>query len=96
MADAGVGKSSMLMRFTDEDFSKECETTVGVEFVSKTVELEGLPIKLQIWDTVTVGLSRPDRRLSSRSLDRTIAAPSAALWSTTCPTVLPSRTSRSG
>ena len=42
----------MLMRFTDEDFNKECETTVGVEFVSKTIEIEDMPIKLQIWDTV--------------------------------------------
>ena len=48
----GVGKSSIVMQFLHEEFRPDCETTIGVEFASKTLLLDQLPIKLQIWDTV--------------------------------------------
>lgn len=40
------------MQFLHEEFRPDCETTIGVEFASKTLLLDQLPIKLQIWDTV--------------------------------------------
>lgn len=62
LGDSGVGKSSTLLRYLNQDFKPHHYSTVGVEFGSKTVdyhhlELRDIPtyenkkIKLQIWDT---------------------------------------------
>jgi len=48
---SGVGKSSLLMQFTDSVFEAKMETTVGVEFGVKILNIAGAKIKLQIWDT---------------------------------------------
>jgi hypothetical protein len=47
------GKSSLLLRFTDDDFLTEDETsaTIGVDFKVKTLEVDGKRYKLSIWDT---------------------------------------------
>ena len=42
----GVGKSSMLMRLTENDFKEDYEVTVGVEFGSFLVQIEDKIIKL--------------------------------------------------
>ncbi|XP_051879468.1 ras-related protein Rab-12 [Pristis pectinata] len=47
----GVGKTSLMERFTDDTFSEACKSTVGVDFKIKTIELRGKKIRLQIWDT---------------------------------------------
>ncbi|XP_062375439.1 ras-related protein Rab-12 [Sardina pilchardus] len=47
----GVGKTSLMERFTDDTFCTACKSTVGVDFKIKTVELRGKKIRLQIWDT---------------------------------------------
>jgi GTPase SAR1 family protein len=36
----GVGKSSLLLRFTTDNFKKEYNVTIGLEFGSKKIELE--------------------------------------------------------
>jgi len=42
-----VGKSSLLLRFTTNDFKKEYNVTIGLEFGSKKIELEkGLVVNL--------------------------------------------------
>lgn len=45
------GKSSLLLRFTDDDFLSEEETTatIGVDFRTKAVEVDGQRYKLSIW-----------------------------------------------
>ncbi|KAI3908319.1 hypothetical protein MKX01_027341 [Papaver californicum] len=48
---AGVGKSCLLLRFSDDSFTTSFITTIGIDFKIRTVELEGKRIKLQIWDT---------------------------------------------
>uniref|UniRef100_A0A8C4QDP0 Uncharacterized protein n=1 Tax=Eptatretus burgeri TaxID=7764 RepID=A0A8C4QDP0_EPTBU len=48
---AGVGKSSLLLRFADNVFSGSHITTIGVDFKIRTVEIGGEKVKLQIWDT---------------------------------------------
>lgn len=45
----GVGKTSLMERFTDDTFCEACKSTVGVDFKIKTVELRGKKIRLQIW-----------------------------------------------
>lgn len=45
----GVGKSCLLLQFTDHTFYSEHDLTIGVEFGTRVLELEGKQIKLQIW-----------------------------------------------
>jgi Ras-related protein Rab-2A len=47
-----VGKSCLLLQFTDKRFQPVHDLTIGVEFGSRTVNIEGNQVKLQIWDTV--------------------------------------------
>lgn len=47
----GVGKSCLLLRFSDDSFTPSFITTIGIDFKIRTIELEGKRIKLQIWDT---------------------------------------------
>lgn len=49
--DSGVGKSNLLSRFTRNEFSLESRSTIGVEFSTKEVQVDGKTIKVQIWDT---------------------------------------------
>ncbi|KAI0823580.1 ras-domain-containing protein [Trametes gibbosa] len=51
--DAAVGKSSMLVRLTDQRFLANPDPTLGVEFGSKliTIPEENKIVKLQCWDT---------------------------------------------
>jgi Ras-related protein Rab-8A len=47
----GVGKSSMLLRFADDAFNETYINTIGIDFKTRLVDLEGKRVKLQIWDT---------------------------------------------
>ena len=48
----GVGKSCLLLQFTDKRFQPVHDLTIGVEFGARMINIEGKQIKLQIWDTV--------------------------------------------
>ncbi|BAT86714.1 hypothetical protein LR48_Vigan09g276300 [Vigna angularis] len=51
IGDSGVGKSNLLSRFTRNEFCLESKSTIGVEFATRTLEVEGRSVKAQIWDT---------------------------------------------
>ncbi|KAI9341519.1 putative ras family domain-containing protein [Zopfochytrium polystomum] len=51
IGDSGVGKSNLLARFTRNEFSFESKSTIGVEFATRSVQVDGKTIKAQIWDT---------------------------------------------
>lgn len=51
IGDSGVGKSALLNRYCDDFYSDNYISTIGVDFKVKTIEVNGLTIKLQIWDT---------------------------------------------
>ena len=51
IGESGVGKTCILLRFTDDSFTANHLTTIGIDFKIKIIELEGKVIKLQIWDT---------------------------------------------
>jgi Ras-related protein Rab-14 len=51
IGDMGVGKSCLLHQFTEKKFMADCPHTIGVEFGTRIIEVNGQKIKLQIWDT---------------------------------------------
>ncbi|KAI7820097.1 small GTPase superfamily, partial [Kickxella alabastrina] len=51
IGDSGVGKSCLLLRFSDDQFTPSFITTIGIDFKIRTIEVDGKRIKLQIWDT---------------------------------------------
>jgi len=51
IGDTGVGKSCLLLQFTDKRFHPAHDLTIGVEFGARLINIEGKEIKLQIWDT---------------------------------------------
>lgn len=40
IGDSGVGKSNLLSRFTTDEFNIESKSTIGVEFATRTLEVE--------------------------------------------------------
>ena len=57
LGDSGVGKTSLMMRFTDQTFSSTFVSTVGIDFKYKVVNIvptgasKAVPIRLELWDT---------------------------------------------
>ena len=52
IGDTGVGKSNLLSRFTRNEFTYDSKTTIGVEFATKNIPVDGNKVvKAQIWDT---------------------------------------------
>lgn len=51
IGDSSVGKSSLLLRFTDNKYQDSYISTIGVDFKVKTMNINDQVIKLQIWDT---------------------------------------------
>ncbi|KAJ3451806.1 ras and ef-hand domain-containing protein [Anaeramoeba flamelloides] len=51
IGDGGVGKSCLMLRFTEDSFPTTYMSTVGVDFKVTTIEVDGIRSKLQIWDT---------------------------------------------
>eukprot|EP00794_Sanderia_malayensis_P003758 gene3758-4280_t len=51
IGESAVGKSSLLIRFTDDTFDPDIGPTIGVDFKVKTIKIDGNTTKLAIWDT---------------------------------------------
>eukprot|EP00298_Acanthocystis_sp_HF-20_P019850 c24310_g1_i1.p1 GENE.c24310_g1_i1~~c24310_g1_i1.p1 ORF type:complete len:201 (-),score=70.43 c24310_g1_i1:89-691(-) len=51
VGDSAVGKSSLLLRFSDNSFTPSFITTIGIDFKIRTIDADGKRIKLQVWDT---------------------------------------------
>ena len=52
VGDSSVGKSCLLLQFTDQRFKAAHDLTIGVEFGSRTIQVDpNNSVKLQIWDT---------------------------------------------
>ncbi|WVZ55575.1 hypothetical protein U9M48_006216, partial [Paspalum notatum var. saurae] len=66
IGDAGVGKSCLMLQFTDQWFRSELDPTIGSEFGSRIVDIDGKPTKLQIWDTSGQELHRSISRVFYR------------------------------
>jgi small GTP-binding protein len=51
IGESGVGKTCILLRYTDNKFSKHHLTTIGIDFKTKIINYFTHKIKLYIWDT---------------------------------------------
>lgn len=51
IGDAAVGKSNLLLRYTQGQFQSEYQLTIGVEFGLKSLEIKKKIYRIQIWDT---------------------------------------------
>ena len=51
VGDSGVGKSCLLCKFADGDFSDAYISTIGVDFRMRIVGVRDKTCKLQVWDT---------------------------------------------
>ncbi|KAG8699845.1 Ras- protein Rab-11A [Ceratobasidium sp. 428] len=51
IGDSGVGKSNLLSRFTRNEYNVESKSTIGVEFATRSINVDGKTVKAQIWDT---------------------------------------------
>jgi small GTP-binding protein len=51
LGDSGVGKSSTLIRFAEDQFFENYPATIGVDFKIKYLEIDNMRYKLMLWDT---------------------------------------------
>jgi Ras-related protein Rab-8A len=51
IGDSGVGKSCILLRYSDDSFTSSYITTIGIDFKIKNLVIDNSKAKLQIWDT---------------------------------------------
>ena len=51
LGEAAVGKSSLVLRFVNNEFQENKEPTIGAAFLTQKCKLEDKIIKFEIWDT---------------------------------------------
>jgi len=51
LGDSGVGKSSLLTQYVEDEFHDVFISTIGIDFRNKSLSVDGTKVKLRIWDT---------------------------------------------
>jgi Ras-related protein Rab-7A len=51
LGDSGVGKTSLMHQYVSKKFDNRYKATIGADFLTKEVEIDGQAVTLQIWDT---------------------------------------------
>ena len=51
IGDSSVGKSCILLRFSEDHFPTSHMPTIGIDFKIKTINVQDQRVKLQVWDT---------------------------------------------
>jgi len=51
LGETSVGKSCLILRFADGVFQTSFISTIGIDFKTKTLDIDGKRVRLQIWDT---------------------------------------------
>jgi len=51
LGDTGVGKTSLINRYVHNKFNQQFKPTIGADFVTREIKVEGKLVSLQIWDT---------------------------------------------
>ncbi|MFW9817832.1 MAG: Rab family GTPase, partial [Candidatus Thorarchaeota archaeon] len=50
VGEGGVGKTSITLRYTEDRFDDNMMLTIGANFATKKIELDGSAMTLMIWD----------------------------------------------
>merc|ERR1711934_84112 len=51
LGDSGVGKTSLMNKYVTSKFSNTYKATIGADFLTKQIEIDGKMVTIQIWDT---------------------------------------------
>ncbi|XP_044498113.1 ras-related protein RABA5c-like [Mangifera indica] len=51
IGDSAVGKSNLLSRYARNEFNPNSKATIGVEFQTQCLQIDGKEVKAQLWDT---------------------------------------------
>lgn len=51
LGDQNVGKTTLISQFVYRDADKNYEPTIGIDFLTKKIEVDDKDVKLQLWDT---------------------------------------------
>lgn len=51
LGDSGAGKTSLLVRFSQNNFTPSYITTIGVDIISKKLNIGNYVVNLKVWDT---------------------------------------------
>ena len=51
LGDSGVGKSAFIEMYINQNYIDSPGCTIGVDFAAKIINVDGVYVKLQIWDT---------------------------------------------
>ncbi|XP_065887499.1 ras-related protein Rab-6A-like [Dysidea avara] len=71
LGERNVGKTSLIWRFMYDSFSNTYQATIGIDYLSKTMCLDGKTVRLQLWDTA--GQERFRSLIPSFIRDSTVA-----------------------
>ena len=52
LGEAGVGKTAIIKRFNEDEFSEKMESTYNATFVEKTLNINNQKVIIELWDTV--------------------------------------------
>ncbi len=50
IGEGGVGKTSIVIKYTEDRFDENMRMTIGVNFATKQVDIEGRGVTLMLWD----------------------------------------------
>ncbi|KMT08638.1 hypothetical protein BVRB_6g139150 [Beta vulgaris subsp. vulgaris] len=51
LGDIAVGKTSLINRYVHKKFNQQYKATIGADFVTRELQIDGRLVSLQIWDT---------------------------------------------
>ncbi|ORX83618.1 ras family protein [Anaeromyces robustus] len=51
LGEQSVGKTSLITRFMYDTFDTSYQATIGIDFLSKNIQIEDNSVRLQLWDT---------------------------------------------
>ncbi|XP_021725378.1 ras-related protein Rab7-like [Chenopodium quinoa] len=51
LGDIAVGKTSLITRYVQKKFNQQYKATIGADFVTRELQIDGKLVSLQIWDT---------------------------------------------